>query len=342
MVTLRTTLCDLLRIEVPIIQAPISGAATPALVAAVSNAGGLGMFAMANRDPDGIRRIIHEARQLTNRPFGANFLLRPQEQTEARLEACLDSGVPVVSFFWDDPAPYIPRVHAAGALVMYTVTSAADARRAVEAGVDIVVAQGWEAGGHVQGQVAALPLVPCVVDAVTPIPVVAAGGIADGRGMAAALTLGAAGVWMGTRFLVSTEAATHPVHRERLLQASETDAVYTGLFDVGWSGVPHRALRNSTLTQWEVAGCPPSGQRPGEGEVIAQSADGHPIVRYRSLTPVIGATGRIEAMGLWAGQGVGLVTRSQPAGDIVREVVGDAIRVLRHSAGLIQTDAKIL
>jgi nitronate monooxygenase len=194
MVTLRTTLCDLLRIEVPIIQAPISGAATPALVAAVSNAGGLGMFAMANRDPDGIRRIIHETQQLTDRPFGANFLLRPQEETHARLDACLDAGVPAVSFFWGDPAPYIARVHAAGALVIYTVASGLDARRAVDAGVDIVVAQGWEAGGHVRGQVAALPLVPRVVDAVTPTPVVAAGGIADGRGMAAALTLGAAGV----------------------------------------------------------------------------------------------------------------------------------------------------
>ena len=340
MVTLRTTLCDLLRIEVPIIQAPISGAATPALVAAVSNAGGLGMFALANRDPEGIRRIIHEAQQLTDRPFGANFLLRPQEETHARLDACLDAGVPAVSFFWGDPAPYIARVHAAGALVMYTVASGLDARRAVDAGVDIVVAQGWEAGGHVRGQVAALPLVPRVVDAVTPTPVVAAGGIADGRGMAAALTLGAAGVWMGTRFLVSAEATTHPVHRERLLQASETDAVYTGLFDVGWPGAPHRVLRNSTLTQWEIAGCPPSGQRPGEGEVIAQSADGRPIVRYRSVTPMIGATGNIEALSLWAGQSVGLVTRSQPAGDIVREVVGDAIRVLRHSAGLIQTEAK--
>jgi len=142
MATLHTALCDLLHIEVPIIQAPIAGAATPALVAAVSNAGGFGIFAMANRDPDGIRRVIDEARRLTDRPFGANFILRPGVETDARLEACLDAGVPVVSFFWGDPAPYIARVHAAGASVMYTVASAADARRAVDAGVDIVVAQG--------------------------------------------------------------------------------------------------------------------------------------------------------------------------------------------------------
>jgi len=147
MPTLHTGLCDLLHIEVPIIQAPIGGAATPALVAAVSNAGGLGVFAMVGRDPDGIRRLINDAHRLTDRPFGANFLLRPQEETDARLEACLEAGVPVVSFFWGDPVPYIARVHAAGALVMYTVASAADARRAVEAGVDIVVAQAGKLGG---------------------------------------------------------------------------------------------------------------------------------------------------------------------------------------------------
>lgn len=146
---------------------------------------------------------------------------------------------------------------------------------------------------------------------------------------------------MGTRFLVSAEAATHSIHQARLLQASETDTVHTGLFDVGWPEAPHRALRNSTLLQWEAAGRPPSGRRPGEGEVIGQSAEGRPIVRYRSHTPSVGATGDIEAMSLWAGQSVGLITRSQPAGDIVREVAEEAIRVLRQCAGLIQTEDKI-
>jgi NAD(P)H-dependent flavin oxidoreductase YrpB (nitropropane dioxygenase family) len=147
--------------------------------------------------------------------------------------------------------------------------------------------------------------------------VVAAGGIADGRGLVAALALGASGICMGTRFLASAEATTHPVHQERLFQASETDTVYTRLFDVGWPGAPHRALRNSTITQWEAAGRPPSGQRPGEGDVIGHSAEGRPIVRYRSLTPLVGTTGTIEGMSLYAGQSVGLVTQSQPVGDIV-------------------------
>jgi nitronate monooxygenase len=337
MVTLHTALCDLLEIKVPIIQAPMA-VATPALAAAVSNAGGLGMLGLANRDPDGVRRVILETRRLTDRPFGANFLLRPNEETDARLAACLELGVPAVSFHWDDPSPYISRVHAAGALAMYTVGSAADARRAVDAGVDVVVAQGWEAGGHVRGEVATLPLVPRVVDAAAPTPVVAAGGIADGRGVAAALALGAAGVWMGTRFMMSAEAATHPLNRDRLGRAQETDTVHTTLFDIGWPDAPHRALRNSTVARWEAAGRPPSGQRPGEGDVLGHTADGRPVVRYRSLNPAAGAVGDIEAMSLYAGQSVGLVTHTQPAADIVRLTVEEAVRVLRRCAALGQAD----
>jgi nitronate monooxygenase len=337
MLTFHTALCEVLQIEIPIIQAPM-GVATPALVAAVSNAGGLGMLGMGNlRDTKDIRRVIAETRRLTDRPFGANLILRGQAETAERLAACLEAGVPVISFFWDDPSPYIAPVHAAGSLVTYTVASAEDARRAVEAGVDVVVTQGWEAGGHVRGQVATLPLVPRVVDAVAPIPVVAAGGIADGRGMAAALALGAAGVWMGTRFLMSDEAATHPVHRNLLRQAQEIDTVYTSLFDVGWPGAPHRALRNSTIREWEAAGRPPSGQRPGEGEVLGHSPEREPIVRYRSLTPGVDTTGNVEAMSLYAGQSAGLVTQSQPAGNIVRAVAEEAIRVVQRCASLIQS-----
>lgn len=336
MPTFRTALCDILKIKIPIIQAPM-GAATPALVAAVSNAGGLGMLGTGTvRDTKDIRRLIAEARQLTDRPFGANLILRGQPDITERLAACLEAGAQVISFFWDDPSPYIAPVHNGGCLVMYTVASADAARRAVEAGVDIVVAQGWEAGGHVRGQVATFPLVPRVVDAVAPIPVVAAGGIADGRGMAAALALGAAGVWMGTRFLMSDEAATHPAHRDLIRQAQETDTVYTSVFDIGWPDAPHRALRNSTIREWEAAGRPPSGQRPGEGEVLGHSPAGEPIVRYRSLTPVAETTGKVEAMSLYAGQSAGIVAHSQPAGDIVRAVAEEAIRLLQRCASLVQ------
>jgi nitronate monooxygenase len=216
---------------------------------------------------------------------------------------------------------------------MHTVGSAADAKRAVDCGVDIIVAQGWEAGGHVRGMVATMPLIPAVVDAVSPVPVVAAGGIADGRGLAAALALGAAGVWIGTRFLASQEATIHPRYRERLFQACETDTVYLeNLFDVRWPNAPHRTLRNRTVEAWEAAGRPPSGSRPGEGDVIATSHLAGPIVRYQSYTPGADAEGDIDALSLWAGQGVGLVSKLQPAGEIVREISDEAESVIRRLA----------
>ena len=148
----------------------------------------------------------------TSKPFAVNLVLDwdPAE----RLAIALHEGVRIVSFFWGDPAPWVEQVHAAGGIVLHTVASAEEARRAADAGVDAVVAQGWEAGGHVWGQVSTLALVPRVVDAVAPLPVVAAGGIADGRGLAAVLALGAGAAWMGTRFLLAEEAATHPVYQE--------------------------------------------------------------------------------------------------------------------------------
>ena len=328
---MRTALCDRLGIELPIIQAPMGGAVGPTLAAAVSNAGGLGMLVAGRADVDAVRRQIREARVLTPRPFGVNLNLEfPQEE---RLAACLDEGVPVISFFWRDSASLVPRAKAGGAIVLHTIDSAAAARRAVDCGVDIVVAQGWEAGGHVRGTVATMPLVPAVVDAVAPVPVVAAGGIADGRGLAAALALGAAGAWIGTRFLASHEATIHPRYRERLLQASETDTVFLeNLFDVGWPNAPHRALRNQTVEVWEAAGRPPTGKRPGEGEVIATSRSSGPIVRYQSYTPGADAEGDIDALSLWAGQSVGLVSRLQSAGDIVREIADQARLILRRLA----------
>lgn len=222
----------MLNIELPIIQAPIAMATCPALVAAVSNAGGLGMLSVTWHDLEDLRDALRQTHKLTDRPFGVNLILEwPQQE---RLQICLEEGVAVVSFFWGDPSPFVAMVHDAGSLVMQTVGSAAEARRVREVGVDILVAQGWEAGGHVWGQVATLPLVPCVVDAVAPAPVVAAGGIADGRGLAAVLALGAAGAWMGARFLASQEAYVHSVYKQKVLQAAETDTVYSCLYDDGW------------------------------------------------------------------------------------------------------------
>ena len=181
-----------------------------------------------------------------------------------------------------------------------------------------------------------MAFVPRVVDAVSPVPTVAAGGIADGRGLAAVLALGASGAWMGTRFLLSEEALAHPRYRDRLIAAVETDAVYTTLFDGGWRDSPLRALRNATYAGWEDAGRPPPGRRPGEGEIIARAEDGSDVVRYASAAPLEGATGDIEAMVMYAGQGVGLVRRLQPATEIVREVAAEAARALDEARGSVR------
>jgi NAD(P)H-dependent flavin oxidoreductase YrpB (nitropropane dioxygenase family) len=326
-----TALCERLGIELPIIQAPMGGVVGPTLASAVSNAGGLGMLSPWRADIESVRQQIRETRTLTSRPFGVNLNLEfPQEE---RLVACLDEGVPVVSFFWRDPSSLVPCAKAGGAIVLHTVGSAADAKRALNCGVDIVVAQGWEAGGHVRRTVATMPLIPAVVDAVSPAPVVAAGGIADGRGLAAALALGADGAWIGTRFLVSHEAAVHPRYRERLLRANENDTVFLeNLFDIRWPNAPHRTLRNPTIEAWEAAGRPPTGTRPGEGEVIAKSQSSGPIVRYQSCAPSPDTEGDIDALPLWAGQSVGLVSKRQSAGDIVREIADEARLVLQRLA----------
>ncbi len=263
--------------------------------------------------------LVRETAAMTSAPFGGNLVLAWDQH--ARLEAALDAGLRIVSLSFGDPAGYVEHVHAAGGLVLQSVASAEEARRVVAAGVDVVVAQGWEAGGHVWGQVATLPLVPAVVDAVAPIPVLAAGGIGDARGVAAVLALGAQAAWVGTRFLLATEAPLHEEYRRRLIAAAETDAEwYADLYDVGWPNAPHRALRNATAETWEAAGRPDSGNRPGEGESIARRPSGETIARYSSTMPLEGTTGDVDALSLWAGQSVALATTIRSA-DIVAELV---------------------
>ena len=327
---MRTALTELLGIEAPIVLAPMGGAVTPELAAAVSNAGGLGTLPLSWNTPDQVRSQVAETAALTDRPFGVN-LIREWDQRE-RLAVAVDAGAPVISLFWGDAAGLVQEAHDEGAIVFVSVASAAEATRAAAAGADVVVAQGWEAGGHVRGTVTTLALVPRVVDAVAPIPVVAAGGIADGRGLAAVLALGAAGAWVGTRFLAAQESSIHDEYRGRLLEAVETDTYYGTLFDGGWPDAPHRALRNSTVEGWEAAGRPAPGERPGEEEEVAARGDGSPVKRYASSTPHSSMTGEIEALPNWAGQGVGLVTRVQPAAEIVQELVADAERILTKPA----------
>jgi NAD(P)H-dependent flavin oxidoreductase YrpB (nitropropane dioxygenase family) len=323
----RTPLCDLVGIEVPIVLAPMGGAVTPNLAAAVSRAGALGMLPLTWTPPEQIAAVVEATRLHTDRPFGANLGLA-WDQHE-RLATTLEAGVRVVSFFWGDASGLIGEARDGGALVFVTVGTADEGRAAADAGADVIVAQGWEAGGHVWGTVSTLALVPRVVDAVWPVPVVAAGGIADGRGLAAVLALGAAGAWVGTRFLAASEADIHPDYRRRILAAGEADTFYGTLFDRGWPDAPHRTLRNSTIDAWEQAGRPPTGSRPGEDEEPASRADGSPISRYAASTPTAAMSGDVEPLPHWAGQGVGLVTREESAADIVTSLVTEAEKIAK-------------
>jgi nitronate monooxygenase len=311
-----TPVCQLLGIDYPIVQAPV--AADPRLPAAVSNAGGLGSLGLSWSDDAG--DVVRETAALSDRPIAGNFVLVSDQHR--RVDQALSAGLRLVSFIFGDPRSYVDVVHDAGGLVMHTVGSAEEARRAVGCGADIVVAQGWEAGGHVWGGVATLPLVPAVVDAVAPIPVIAAGGIGDARGVAAVLALGAQAACLGTRFLLADEMPIHEEYRRRLIAATETDAEwYPNLYEVGWPDAPHRAIHNSTAERWEAAGRPAPGGRPGEGDVIAHFVSGDPILRYSPAPPMVGTTGEIEALSLWAGQSVALARQRQPAAEIVAELV---------------------
>jgi nitronate monooxygenase len=292
-------------------------AAVPRLAAAVSNAGALGMVTLTWSADAGA--VVRDTAALTARPFGGNLVLT--EDRHRLLDQALEAGLRVVSFMLGDPSGYVEPVHDAGGVVLFTVGSAEEARRAVASGVDVVVAQGWEAGGHLSGTVATLPLVPAVVDAVAPVPVIAAGGIADARGVAAVLALGAQAAWLGTRFLLAEEMPIHEDYRSRLIAAAETDAQwYANLYEVGWPDSPHRALNNSTARAWEAAGRPPPGQRPGEGDIVGHFSSGESIVRYEPAPPMVGTTGEIEELSMWAGQGVALARQPQSAADIVTEL----------------------
>jgi nitronate monooxygenase len=311
----RTALCELLGIDQPIVQAPIAEA--PRLAAAVSNAGALGTVPLTwAADVGG---LVKGTAALTSRPFAGNVILA--EDQHRRVADALDAGLRIVNFIWGDPSSYVEPVHNAGGLVLHTVGSAEEARRAVACGVDVVVAQGWEAGGHVWGGVATLPLVPAVVDAVAPVPVIAAGGIGDARGVAAVFALGAQAAWLGTRFLLAEETPVHEDYRRQLIAAAETDARwYADLYSIGWPDAPHRALQNSTSRMWEAAGRPPLGRRPGEGDQIARRSSGERIVRYSTAFPLPDITGDIEALSMWAGQSIALASQLQPAAEIVAEL----------------------
>jgi NAD(P)H-dependent flavin oxidoreductase YrpB (nitropropane dioxygenase family) len=265
---------------------------------------------------------------LTDRPFGVNLVLH--FPVEDHVAVCLEERVPVVSFFWGDPTPYVARAHAAGAIVFHQVGSVAEAERAAAAGIDVIIAQGGEAGGHVAGEVSTLALVPRVVDAVAPGPVAAAGGIADARGVVAVLALGAQAAVLGTRFLASAESRAHAHYKQRLVNANEADTVRTILFGHGWPDAPHRALRTPFVEQWLAMEARAQESRPDEPAVGQTVIGGQamPVLRFMGFPPNVDANGDIDAMSLLAGQGVGLIHEIKPAGQIVRELVEEARQII--------------
>jgi NAD(P)H-dependent flavin oxidoreductase YrpB (nitropropane dioxygenase family) len=335
---MKTNLCHLLGIEHPIIAAPMGPDLTgPDLVAAVSNAGGLGILQAQLCPPPLFRQEIRRVRALTDRPFGVNLILH--FPVEEHVAVCLEQRVPVLSFFWGDPTPYVARAHGAGVKVFHQVGSVAEAESATAAGVDVIVAQGVEAGGHVAGEVSTLALIPRVVDAVAPRPVVAAGGIANARGVVAVLALGAQAAMLGTRFLASAESRAHPRYKQRLLEADEGGTVRTILFGHGWPNAPHRTLRTAFVEQWlgqEARGQESRLDEPAVGKTVI-GGQAMPVQRFVSVPPNAEASGDIDSMALLAGQCAGQVREIKPAGQIVHELVEEARQIIAQNlVGLVE------
>jgi enoyl-[acyl-carrier protein] reductase II len=320
---LRTPLCDLLGIEFPIIQAGMSRFTSAELVAAVSNAGGLGSLGCDLRSVDDITMQLARTRELTSRPFAVNHLLLTLN--EKAFSLTLHARPTIISLAGSDPGDLVKRAHDAGILVIHQVHTVQQARQAAERGVDVIIAQGSEAGGH-GGTVAALALIPQVVDAVRPIPVVAAGSMADGRGLAAALVLGAAGINVGTRFLASVEAPISQGWKQMIVEAASEDAVkFDAWNDInpparsGGYGTVLRALRTPFIDQWQQRRDDAKQQAERlRGEVLAAVQQG----RLHELMPV-------------AGQSAGLIRDILPAGEIVRRMVAEAQQALERSTKLL-------
>ena len=313
-----TPLCALLGIERPILNASMAGTATGALAAAVSEAGGFGMIGGTN--PDGaswVREQIRIARSLTARPFGVGFISSFPD-TEELARVALDEGVAAINHSFADPTPFVAPAHAVGVKVFVQVQTLKQAIRAARARVDVIIAQGGEAGGHA-GALGTFALLPAVVDAVAPVPVVAAGGIADGRGLAAALLLGAQGAWMGTRFVTSHEWGGPSWEQAAVLAATSDDTVQTRLYDLIAerpfpADNPDRMLRNAFIDRWNGREFEIAVHREA---LHAEVAAGH-------------ERADLAVAGVSAGVSAGLIASARPAGEIVRGIVQEAEDLLRE------------
>lgn len=308
--SIKTPICDLFGVEKPIFLAGMAGVAYAEVCAAVSEAGGFGTLGMATLPPEDIRQQMRRVRELTDKPFGVDLLAAMPETLEAAVDVIIDEGAKAFISGLGVPFPILKRLKDAGLLVMNMCGTVRHAVKAAEAGCDAVVAQGTEAGGHT-GKVAGFALVPQVVDAVD-IPVLAAGAIVDGRGLAAALAFGAQGVWVGTRFIASKEAHAAQLYHQRLIEARDEDTAITR----SYSGKPMRVLKNQWVAEWEA--------KPDQIQPFPQQA-----MLSASQNVMGGIGGKTEGLDadrdcFPAGQGAGAITAVESAADIVNRIVAEA------------------
>jgi NAD(P)H-dependent flavin oxidoreductase YrpB (nitropropane dioxygenase family) len=316
---IHTPVCDLLQIRHPIVLAGMAGATSVPLVAAVSNAGGLGTLAIARTSAaEQIPKDIGTIREATNNPFAVNFLVFLAR--EAAIDAALNARPPVFSAAWaradQDLRALFGRAHEAGSQVMYMVGTVPEARRARAAGADVIVAQGTEGGGHV-GWMASMAVLPMIVDAVGSTPVIAAGGIADGRGLAAALALGAQGALLGTRFLATKESPLHPNFKQAVLDSDGHDTVLTEIQDIAranvWPGAMARSRRNAFIERWAGREWELRARQPEAAAALERARE----------------TGDVDNASLLIGQDAGLIHDIPPAGEIVERIVAEAEALLK-------------
>jgi NAD(P)H-dependent flavin oxidoreductase YrpB (nitropropane dioxygenase family) len=287
----------------------------------VSNAGGLGSLALTWTDASTAVKLVATVQTRTSAAFASNFVLAFEPSA---LTAVLEAGVPVVTFSWGLPGPLVSIVHSFGAAVGVQVGTVEGAKRALDEECDFVICQGIEAGGHVQSSMPLRELLPAVLAEAKGVPVAAAGGLADRADVIEVTSLGASAAMFGTRFIASTESRAHPAYKAALVASESRDTVLTGCFDGEWPYALHRVLRNATLANWEGAGCPPPGRRPGEGEVVATQESGAAVNRYDSISPRSGMQGDVMACCLYAGTGVGKITDVRSAGALVKDL-GDPV-----------------
>ena len=288
-------------VSIPIMQAPIGSIASVELAAAVSNAGAIGSLALTWTAPEVAAKILAKLNGLTNRPYFVNFVLAFPAQA---FDAALEANVPVITLSWGHAPELMHRAQARGISVGVQVSTLDGATKALADGADFLICQGIEAGGHVQSSTSLELLLPKIVELAQKTPVVAAGGIGDGNDIHRVMKLGARAVMLGTRFVATVESQAHQLYKTELTKANAVDTAYTICFNRGWPNAAHRVLRNSTLNNWEAAGCPPIGARPGETDVVATYSNGTELLRYDDSPPLRSVNGEVTDCCLYAGLGV--------------------------------------